>query len=426
MTDPNLTTGSLDNCCGEFRTSRRRVLAGMGAVAGAAVTSSMIGGAFREVAYGATTANPNVLVVLSLRGGADGLSLVVPHGDAAYRAARPGISIPTERLVARDDYFGLHPKLAPLAPLWSAGSFGAVHAVGLPQPDRSHFSAMEVVEDADPGSSERRGWINRLVGAMSTSDPAEAVQLGGSLIPTALYGPSPVLGMNSLADLTFVGGAASTPESIASTRALWQGRTGSLAQGVASAVETVQRFGHLASVEPAPRNGAVYPHSSLGTVLENTAHLIRSQIGARVITIDQGDWDMHVGLGNLDWGDMQRNADDLATSLAAFMTDLGTLTGKVTVVTISEFGRRVEQNGAGGLDHGYGNCMLLLGGGVRGGTVHGEWPGLGTAKLVDGDLRVTRDYRSVFAEIVASRFPEASIPAVFPDLAPEKIGAMNA
>jgi uncharacterized protein (DUF1501 family) len=423
MTNPNLTTS--DSCCGDFRTSRRRVLAGMGAVAGAAVTSSMIGGAFREVAYGATTANPNVLVVLSLRGGADGLSLVVPHGDPGYRAARPDIAVPTDRLLARGDFFGLHPKLAPLAPLWQARTFGAVHAVGLPQPDRSHFSAMEVVEDADPGSSERRGWINRLVGAMGTPDPAEAVQLGGSLIPTSLHGPAPVLGMNSLADLTFVGGADDTPQSIASTRALWQGRTGSLAQGVASAVETVQRFGNLASVEPTPRNGAVYPGSSLGTVLKNTAQLIRSRIGARVITIDQGDWDMHVGLGTADWGDMQHNAHDLATSLAAFMTDLDTLTSQVTVVTISEFGRRVEQNGAGGLDHGYGNCMLLLGGGVSGGAVHGEWPGLGTAKLIDGDLRVTRDYRSVFAEIVRTRFPEVSVPAVFPDLIPETIGAMT-
>lgn len=421
MTDP---TPSTDTCCADFRTSRRRVLAGMGAVAGAAVASSMIGGAFREVAYGATAANPNVLVVLSLRGGADGLSLVVPHADPAYLQARPGIGLGTGSLVAKGALFGLHPKLAPLVPLWSAGTFGAVHAVGLPQPDRSHFSAMEVVEDADPGSAERRGWINRLVGALGTTDPAEGIQMGGSIIPTSLHGPAPVLSMDSLADLTFVGGAGDTPRAIASTRALWRGRTGSLAQGVASAVDTVNRFGPLASIAPAPQNGASYPSSTLGKVLKNTAQLIRSGIGARVVTIDQGDWDMHVGLGTTEWGDMQRNAGDLASSLAAFMTDLGSLGSTVTVVTVSEFGRRVAENGAGGLDHGFGNCMLLLGGGVRGGDVHGEWPGLGAAKLVDGDLRVTRDYRSVFAEIVSARFPEVSVPAVFPDFAPEPVGAL--
>jgi uncharacterized protein (DUF1501 family) len=422
--DDTTLPGPTDSCCSDFRTSRRRVLAGMGAVAGAAVTSSMIGGAFREVAYGATLTNPHVLVVLSLRGGADGLSLVVPHADPAYLTARPDIGVQTDRLVARGSYFGLHPKLAPLAPLWTSGSFGAVHAVGLPQPDRSHFSAMEVVEDADPGSSERRGWINRLVGALGIADPAEGIQMGGSTIPTSLHGPAPVLGMDSLADLTFVGGASETPQAIASTTALWRGRTGPLAQGVSSAVDTVNRFGSLASIPPAPQNGATYPGSTLGKVLKNTAQLIRSNIGARVITIDQGDWDMHVGLGTTDWGDMQRNAGDLADSLAAFMQDLGALTTQVTVVTVSEFGRRVVQNGAGGLDHGYGNCMLLLGGGVRGGEVHGRWPGLGAANLVDGDLRVTRDYRSVFAEIVSARFPEVSVPAVFPDFAPEIVGAI--
>jgi uncharacterized protein (DUF1501 family) len=421
MTD---STPATDTCCADFRTSRRRVLAGMGAVAGAAVASSMIGGAFREVAYGATDANPNVLVVLSLRGGADGLSLVVPHADPAYLEARPGIGLRTGSLVAKGALFGLHPKLAPLVPLWEAGTFGAVHAVGLPQPDRSHFSAMEVVEDADPGSAERRGWINRLVGALGTTDPAEGIQMGGSIIPTSLHGPAPVLGMDSLADLTFVGGAKETPAAIASTQALWRGRTGSLAQGVASAVDTVNRFGPLASIAPAPHNGASYPSSTLGKVLKNTAQLIRSGIGARVVTIDQGDWDMHVGLGTTEWGDMQRNAGDLASSLAAFMTDLGSLGSTVTVVTVSEFGRRVAQNGAGGLDHGFGNCMLLLGGGVRGGDVHGEWPGLGPGKLVDGDLRVTRDYRSVFAEIVSARFPEVSVPAVFPDFTPEPVGAL--
>jgi len=280
----------------------------MGAVLGATVVSSMIGDAYRQVAYGATPADPGVLVVLSLRGGADGLSLVVPYQEQAYYQARPRIGIPAGSLVAKGDFFGLHPKLAPLVPFWEAGTFGAVHAVGLPQPNRSHFSAMEVVEDADPGSTERRGWINRLIGNLGSTlggaDPVEGVQLGGSIIPTSLYGPEPVLGMRSLQDLTLVGDATENRRTQRSTRTMWAGTRGPMAQGVTSALDTVQRFGGLSSSQPAPQNGALYPSTGLGEVLENTAHQIRSGIGARVVTIDQGDWDMHVGLGDRSWGDM--------------------------------------------------------------------------------------------------------------------------
>ena len=146
-----------------------------------------------------------------------------------------------------------------------------------------------------------------------------------------------------------------------------------------------------------------------------------------MITVDFGGWDMHTDLGNLEGGSMTQRLDELAKSVAAFFTDIGSLASRVTVATISEFGRRVVENGNRGLDHGYGNVMLLLGAGVRGGKVHVNeaWPGLGSAKLVDGDLNITADYRSVLAEIVRSRFPAASIPAVFPDFTPETIGAMR-
>ena len=152
---------------------------------------------------------------------------------------------------------------------------------------------------------------------------------------------------------------------------------------------------------------------------------IRADVGARVITVDFGGWDMHTDLGNLDAGNMTERLAELAKSVAAFFTDIGSIASRVTVVTISEFGRRVVENGNRGLDHGYGNCMLLLGAGVKGGQVHGRWPGLGTAKLVDGDLDITADYRSVLAEVVRSRFPDTSVPAVFPDFQPEALGAMR-
>ena len=175
--------------CPEFgRTSRRGFLKGAAGVAGAAVLTRTVGDAFTQVSFGATT-SPNVLVVLSMRGGADGLSLVVPHADLGYALARPTIAVPTSALLAKDASFGLHPGLQPLLPMWDAGTFGAVHAVGLPQPNRSHFTAMEQVEDADPGSPERRGWINRMIGQIGASAPQDAVQLGSGVVDPQLDDP---------------------------------------------------------------------------------------------------------------------------------------------------------------------------------------------------------------------------------------------
>ena len=183
---------------------RRRFL-GLAAAAGVTTWAGVTGSVFREVALAASGSADNILIVVSLRGGADGLSLVVPHGDPGYLNARPRIAIPANRLVASNAMFGLHPKLAPLVPLWNQGKFGAVHAVGLPHPNRSHFSAMEEIEDADPGSTERRGWLNRMIGLDHDRRPQQAVQMGASLVPTSLYGPQPVLATTRLKDLQMPG-----------------------------------------------------------------------------------------------------------------------------------------------------------------------------------------------------------------------------
>src|SRR4051794_24263469 len=175
------------DCCREYekasQLSRRRFLKGMAATSAAAVGTTMFGDALRQASFGATTGG-NVLVVISLRGGIDGLGMVVPHGDPAYYTARPSIAVPRESLVAQDAMFGLHPKMKPLEWLYSSGELAAVHAVGMPVPNRSHFAAMEEIEDADPTSAERRGWVNRMIGLNSTVDPAEAIYLGPSTLPT--------------------------------------------------------------------------------------------------------------------------------------------------------------------------------------------------------------------------------------------------
>ncbi len=187
--------------CEDFAVTRRAVLRGAAGIAGAGVTTKLFGDVFTQVAYGATAGDGNVLVVLSMRGGADGMSIVVPHGDQHYYPARPKISVPRSQLLARDDMFGLHPSLAPLLPMWNAGTFGAVHAVGLPSPNRSHFAAMEEIEDAAPGSSERRGWINRMVGLIGGGDASEAVGLGTGTMMGTLFGQAPTMSLDNLQDL---------------------------------------------------------------------------------------------------------------------------------------------------------------------------------------------------------------------------------
>ena len=409
--------------CPDFTLSRRRLLAGATGAAGLGLMTSVLGDVHRQVAFGAE-GDRNVLVVLSMRGGADGLSMVVPHGEPALYAARPKIAIPKSQLLGMDAMFGLHPNFAPLLPMWKARTFGAVHAVGLDVPNRSHFQAMEVIEDADPGASERRGWINRLIGLDSMNKPEEAVQLGSSMVPTSLYGSQPVLGLKSLGDLSLAGDdAVNKRRRSTALHRVWDGAPGELGQGVRAALSTSAKLDNLAD-PVAPLNGASYPAGDLGKALAETATLIRADVGAKVVTLDYGSWDMHTLLGKVDGGSMTTMITELAGGLKAFFADIGALSSRVTVITISEFGRRLAENGANGLDHGWGNCMLMLGAGVNGGKVHGRWAGLSGAAMRDGDLAVQQDYRSVLSEVVRSRFPELDSTQVFPDFTPEVLSTM--
>jgi uncharacterized protein (DUF1501 family) len=403
--------------------SRRRVLAGATGAVGLGLMSSVLGDVHRQVAFGAE-GNGNVLVVLSMRGGADGLSMVVPYNDTALASARPRIGIPAASLLGKGGTFGLHPSFDPLLPMWAAGTFGAVHAVGLNVPNRSHFQAMEVIEDADPGASERRGWINRLIGLDAINDPAQAVQLGSSMVPTSLYGSEAVLGLKSLEDLSLAGDDPTNKRRRKTAlHRVWDSAPGSLGQGVRAALATSEKLDYLAEPK-SPLNGARYPAGDLGDALAETATLVRANVGAKVVTLDYGSWDMHTLLGRVDGGSMTTMITELAACLHAFFLDIGSLSSRVTVVTISEFGRRLEENGAGGLDHGWGNCMLMLGAGVRGRQVHGKWAGLTGTGLKEGDLAVQQDYRSVLSEVVRSRFPELDSTKVFPDFTPEVLNTM--
>ena len=390
----------------------------------------MFGDAVRQTAFAATTGG-NVLVVISLRGGIDGLGMVVPHGDPGYYDARPRIGVSPGSLVAKDGFFGLHPSMRPLAWLYESGELAAVHAVGLERPNRSHFLAMEEVEDADPGSSVRRGWVNRMIGLDGVSQPTEAVHINGTVVPTMLVGPAPTLSATKLDGFQLPGATDKWADNRrAQLATVWGGASGSLGTAGRAALKVASRLGPVADQTYRPQNGAAYPQTwpgaPLGEALRDTAQLIRADVGAEIISVDYGSWDIHSQYGNEDAGQMQSMVSGFAQSVDAFMRDLGpALRSRVTVVTISEFGRRVAENGSRGLDHGWGNMMLLMGGGVKGGQYYGKWPWLRPTTMEDGDLKVTTDYRNVLGEVITRRFPDRSISKVFPGLKYAPLGVMK-
>jgi uncharacterized protein (DUF1501 family) len=414
-TNPSTRTDGF--CCDEYAAmhasvSRRGLIGGAIALAGA---TTMVGGAVVTASPARAQSASAVLVVLSLRGAADGLSLVVPHGDPAYYAARPTISVPKDRLLEADGFFGLHPGLVALQPAWQAGKVAAVHATGLPAANRSHFSAMEEMEDANPGSTQRVGWLNRLVDGTSGGSPLQGFSVG-STIPTSLVGPASTMSADRVDDVELPGNDDEGRRR-SSLQVMWNSEKSTLGRSMRNTFDAISSFG---AAQAAADNRDSYPGTGVGQGLATAAQIIRGDVGVEVITVDQGDWDMHTDMGRADGGWMRNNAVDLAEAIAAFLGDLGTQESKVTLVTLSEFGRRVVENDSGGTDHGYGNVMFVAGAGVRPGY-HGRWPGLSTS--YEADLTVTTDYRQVLADIVSRRFG-ASVAKVFPGLHWQSTGVM--
>lgn len=302
--------------------------------------------------------------------------------------------------------------------MWQSGQVAAIHATGLRVANRSHFAAMELVEDAAPGSATRTGWLNRLVGVSPGSgDPLAGLAVGDNL-PTSLVGAETVMSMQDLSMASLPGADDGSTARRASLTAMWAGEDGPLAAGMQAALAGVDR---LASAQAQPEGAGYPPNSDLGSALSSVARTLRADLGVNVVTVDHGAWDMHSNLGTLSWGDMVSNTRELAQAIAAFFADLGPVRSKVTLVTISEFGRRVAENSSYGLDHGWGNVMLVAGAGVKGGY-YAKWTPLQTT--LDADLAVTTDYRDVLAEVVTARMG-ASVAAVFPGLARTPIGFMT-
>jgi uncharacterized protein (DUF1501 family) len=389
--------------------TRRRMIAGAGAVGVAALGSQLI---TTRYAFADPAANTRTLIVVFLRGGMDGLSVIVPANDANLRKARPNISVPTEALLAGDSRFGLHPMLAPLVPFWTAGKMAAVHAVGSPDASRSHFQAQECYERGTASTSTHTGWLDRTLTQLGPGTTFRAVAEGDST-PRSLVGVEQKLVLDGIRSFALKGSGNMRDKTMAALQSLY---TGFDHPAATFAQTTVKALNSARKLADAPyQTTAQYPGGGFADRLKDVARLVKAKVGLRVATIDLGGWDMHTNLGSINGGEMRGHLEEVGTALGAFATDLGTQLDDVSLVTMTEFGRRVQENGNAGLDHGHGSLMLLLGGGLNGGKVHGKWPGLAPAALDNGDLAGANDYRDVVGEILARGFGVGDLKKVFPD-----------
>jgi uncharacterized protein (DUF1501 family) len=316
-----------------------------------------------------------------------------------------------------DGHFGLHPALAPLLPFYRAGSLGMVHAVGSPDATRSHFDAQDYMETGTPGrKGTPDGWIARHLAhaADHRETPFRGVAIGPQL-PRALRGAAPALAISDLRAFGLRGRGPARGRIEAAFEEMYAGAaTGLVASSSAEAFEAVKM---LRTADPArhqPANGAEYPRSPFGQAMRQLAQLITADLGLEIGFADLGGWDTHVNQGAAQ-GQLAGRLRDLGAGLAAFATDLGERMADVLVLTMSEFGRTVRENGNSGTDHGHATAMLVLGGSTRGGRVHGQWPTLDEASRFEGrDLAVTTDFRALFGEILGGHLGASDLGAVFP------------
>ncbi|MEO7189747.1 MAG: DUF1501 domain-containing protein [Vicinamibacterales bacterium] len=362
-----------------------------------------------------------VLVAVFQRGAVDGLNMIVPHGERAYYQNRPSIAIarPNQQdgAIDLDGFFGLHPRMAPLGPLFSRGELAIVHACGSHDETRSHFDAQDYMESGTPGvKSTTDGWLNRVLHARDheRASPFRAVALAPQL-PRALQGTEPALAIGQLAQFGVRGGGASTDSLASSFEEQYARAADTLLRPTAGeAFDAVKMMKTANPAGHAPASGVEYPRSGFGEAMKQVAQLIKSDLGLEVAFTELGQWDHHSNEGG-STGQIANRLDDFARGLSAFSQDLGDKMADVVVVTMSEFGRTVKENGSRGTDHGHGNAMLVLGGPVKGGKVYGKWPGLEREQLwQQRDLAITTDFRDVFGELVTGHLGATDISKVFP------------
>jgi uncharacterized protein (DUF1501 family) len=388
------------------------------AIAGTAAIPSFL---VRSVLAETADTRRSRLVVIFQRGAVDGLNVVVPYREKNYYSMRPTIGIPANKVLDLDGFFGLHPSLASLQPLYNQRQLAVVHAAGSPDMSRSHFDAQDYMESGTPGvKSTPDGWLNRALQAEDLHHECEhtafrALALGAQ-VPRTLAGKIPALAIGNV-DNFAVGGHVEAPVSPAASafQAMYSDSGDRIFHSTGE--ETFDAVKMLRATDPAqytPAAGVNYPNSEFGRNMKQIAQLLKANLGVEAAFTDVSGWDTHQNQGGVE-GQLSNRLRDFSDSISAFWRDMGDQAEDVTVVTMSEFGRTARQNGTGGTDHGHANAMFVLGGRVRGGKVYGRWPGLDDHQLNEGrDLAVTTDFRAVLGEVVSKSIGANNYELVFP------------
>jgi uncharacterized protein (DUF1501 family) len=355
--------------------------------------------------------------------------MVIPFAEPDYYRARPSIAIrqpgQPDGAVDLDGFFGLHPRLAMLKPFYDARQLAIVHACGSPDPTRSHFDAQDFMETATPGvKSTRDGWMNRYLHAREhqAATPFRAVALAPQL-PRSLQGLAPALAIGRIDRFGLRAGGSTGAVQSSFEREYAAAADMALNSTSREAFDAIRMLENAEPARYTPANGAAYPASAYGQALKEIAQLVKAGVGLEVAFAESGNWDHHANEGAAT-GQLANRLDDFGRGIAALAHDLGDRMENVVILTMSEFGRTVGENGNRGTDHGHGNAMLVLGGGVQGGRIYGRWPGLAREQRHEGrDLAITTDFRAVFNEVVRGHLGLQDTRAVFPGfMNPEPLG----
>jgi len=377
-----------------------------------------------------------VLVCIFQRGAMDGLMAVTPFTDTYLQTARPTLFISAAKggnanpLIDLDGRFGLHPAMQSFVPFFKDKRLAMVHGIGSPNNTRSHFDAQDYMESGTPfNKGTASGWLNRAVGLLGHDalTPFTAVSITSAL-PRCFYGDNPSVAISNLQDFAIqMRGNPSAAGKVASSFEDLYDQTspGLLKETGKESFEAMKMLQKADTRNYKPDNNAAYPNSALGNSLKQIAQLIKMDVGLEIAFTESNGWDTHFnqGAGN---GIFARNVTDLSNSITALWTDLSAYQDDVTIMTMTEFGRTVRQNGTGGTDHGRASCNFILGNDVNGGSVHGRMETLAAENLEDGrDLSVTTDFRAVFSEVADKHLQLGNDRVLFPDWNGNKIGVMS-
>ena len=376
-----------------------------------------------------------VLVCIFQRGAMDGLMAVTPFTDAYLKTARPSIFIDAAKsgnnpLIDLDGRFGLHPAMKSFEPYFKDKRLAIVHGMGSPNNTRSHFDAQDYMESGTPfNKGTASGWLNRAVGLLGheAATPFQAVSLTSSL-PKSFYGDNPTMAISNLQDFAIQmrGNPLGANVAAKSFEELYDQTSNALLNKAGKeSFDAVKLLQKTDTKNYKPANNAVYPASQLGNALKQIAQLIKMDVGMEVAFTESGGWDTHFNQGT-DTGIFARNVNDLSSSITALWADLDAYQDDVTIMTMTEFGRTVKQNGTGGTDHGRGSCMFVLGNDINGGMVHNKMQPLALENLEDGrDVPVTTDFRSIFSAVADGHLKLKNDKVLFPEWTGEKLGLIK-